>query len=98
MCDVIAQVVDQIGIWVVCDNDLSSVVDSTYQTRKSGSCTQFKDSLSFDYIICVFFEVERDGAPSVPEMMSLTRSALHLTFTIPQATRWTDRETDVSAA
>jgi hypothetical protein len=77
---------------------LSSVVDSTYQTRKSGSGTQFKDSFSFDYLICVFFEVERDGAPSVPKMMSLTRSAIHLTFTIAQATRWTDRETDVSAA
>ena len=66
-----AQVFDQLDVWVVAHYDLTGTADGADKTGKAGAGTKFEDGFVLDQGASVVFEVVGDRASSVPQEMTL---------------------------
>lgn len=57
MSDVVAQVLYQVGVWVISDDDLGSAIDGTDKTGQSGAGAKLEYRVVLDELACTLFEI-----------------------------------------
>jgi hypothetical protein len=55
--DVVAQVLDEVGIWVVGHDDLGGTAQCTYKAREAPTRAKLENGLALDELASTFFEI-----------------------------------------
>ena len=76
MLDIVAQVLYEVGVRVVCHDDLGRAVSGADQGWKAGAGTQLENGFVLDESGVVRFEEVGESAAGLPEEVALLRYAL----------------------